>query len=109
MSNHSVQDKRHRLYILHCRPTNCCRPYIVVTQLTQSAFLEDISLFNALRENISSVEKVLKCKSVEIKDRISKTYSTSIEFNKVVPIALATFPLCRFRDIISNWEKYTDK
>lgn len=34
---------------------------LLVTQLTQSAFLEDISLFNALRENIISVEKVLKC------------------------------------------------
>lgn len=74
MSNHSVQDKRHRLYIYTVGQQIAADLILLVTQLTQSAFLEDISLFNALRENTISVEKVLKCKSVDIKDRISKTY-----------------------------------
>lgn len=69
-----MSNTRYWLYIYTVGQQIAADLILLVPQLTQSAFLEDISLFNALRENVISVEKVIKCKSLDIKDRISKTY-----------------------------------
>lgn len=59
---------------------------LLVTQLTQSAFLEDISLFNALRENITSVEKVFKCNLFILRTEFLKLTKPPLSSTKLFPL-----------------------